>query len=321
MKRLPLVVFTSPLPGDALSLLDGHARTKVYRHPRGFTEDVLVRRLKGASGVVALLGDKITARVLDACPRLKVISNYAVGVDNVDLEAAKRSGVAVTNTPDVLTEATADLAWTLLLGVARRVIEGDRMMRRGAFKGWAPDLLMGMDLRGKTLGIIGMGRIGQAVARRAAPFGLSVRYADTSRLPESAESALGTRRLSLGDLLAQSDVVSIHCPLIPETRHLLDRDRLFAMKRGAILVNTARGPIVDEKALVEALRSGHLMGAGLDVFEEEPALAPGLAQLPNVLLLPHVGSAARETREAMARLAVRNCLAVLQGREPESRFV
>jgi glyoxylate reductase len=321
VKRLLLVVFTSPLPGDALSLLEGKARAKVYRHPKPFTEELLVRRLKGASGAVTLLGDRITAGVLESCPRLKVVSNYAVGVDNVDLEAARRLGVAVTNTPDVLTEATADLAWTLLLGVARRVIEGDRMMRRGAFRGWVPDLLLGMDLRGKHLGVVGMGRIGQAVARRAPAFGLRVLYADDARLPESVESSLGARRVSLDELLRQSDIVSLHCPLTPRTRHLLDREKLFAMKRGAILVNTARGPVIDEEALVEALSQGHLMGAGMDVYEREPALAPGLAKLENALLLPHVGSAARETREAMARLAVRNCLAVLESREPECRIV
>ena len=321
MKKLPLVVLTSPLPGDALCLLEGKARAKVYRHTKPFSEELLIRRLFGASGVVTLLGDKITARVLESCPKLKVVSNYAVGLDNIDLEAAKRLGVAVTNTPDVLTEATADLTWTLLLGVARRVHEGDRMVRRGGFKGWAPDLLLGLDLRGKNLGVIGMGRIGQAVARRAPAFGLRVLYTDQKRLPESTETSLGAQWLPLGELLEKSHIVSLHCPLTPGTRHLLDRDKLLSMRKGAILLNTARGPIVDERALVEALRSGHLMGAGLDVFEEEPALAPGLAQLPNVLLLPHAGSAARETREAMARMAVSSCLAVLDGRTPENRVV
>ena len=317
--KKPLVVVTSPLPGDALSLLEGKARVKEYRHPRPLSEGEFIKRAVQAEGLIPLLADRVSAAVLESCTRLKVVANYAVGVDNVDLEAARRRGIVVTNTPDVLTEATADLTWTLILGVARRVREGGRMMRRGAFKGWAPDLLLGMDLRGKTLGIVGMGRIGQAVARRAPAFGMRVVYADGARLWESAESALGASRVAVEELLRLSDVVTLHCPLTPETRHLLDRERLLSMKRGAILVNTARGPIVDEAALVEVLRSGHLMGAGLDVFEQEPKVEPGLAELPNALLLPHLGSAARETREAMARLAVRNCLAVLEGREPETR--
>lgn len=317
----PLVVVTAPLPGDALGLFEGKARVKVYRHPKPFSEGDLIKRARKAQGLIPLLADRVSAAVLESCPGLKVVANYAVGVDNVDLQAAVRLGVVVTNTPDVLTEATADLAWTLILGVARRVKEGAGMMQRRAFKGWAPDLLLGMDLRGKTLGIVGMGRIGQAVARRAPAFGMGVLYADGARLCESAESALGARRVSVADLLSVSDVVSLHCPLTPQTRHLLDRERLLSMKRGAILVNTARGPIVDEAALVEVLRDGHLMGAGLDVFEEEPRVAPGLAELPNALLLPHLGSASVETRHAMARLAVRNCLAVLEGREPETRVV
>jgi len=244
------------------------------------------------------------------------VANCAVGTDNVDLAAAARLGIAVTNTPDVLTEATADLAWALILGVARRVGEGDRMVRRGRFKGWAPDLLLGMDLRGRTLGIVGMGRIGKAVARRAPAFGMRVVYTDVRRLGESSEAALGARPLPLDELLAAADVVSLHCPLTEGNRHLLNRDRLTAMKLGAILVNTGRGPLVDEAALVECLRAGHLAGAGLDVYEQEPALAPGLADCPNTLLLPHVGSAGAETRAAMARTAVAEALAVLEGRPP-----
>lgn len=238
-RRLPLVVLTSPLPGDAPSLLEGRARTKVLLHAKPFSEEQLIRHLRGASGIVTLLGDRITAAVLESCPRLKVVSNYAVGVDNIDLEAAKRLGVAITNTPDVLTEATADLTWALLLGVARRVREGDRMMRRGSFKGWAPELLLGLDLRGKNLGIVGMGRIGQAVARRAPAFGLRVLYTDNSRLLESVESSLWARWMPLGELIEKSDIVSLHCPLTPATLHLLDRDRLLSMKKGAVLLNTA----------------------------------------------------------------------------------
>ncbi|MEW6758118.1 MAG: D-glycerate dehydrogenase [Acidobacteriota bacterium] len=314
--RLPLLVLTSPLPGDALALAEGRARVRTLR-PRGpLSEKVLLRALRPAVGAVTLLSHPVSARVLESCPKLKVVSNYAVGTDNVDLEAARRSGIRVTNTPDVLTEATADLAWTLLLGAARRASEGDRMVRAGRFRGWAPGLLLGMDLRGKLLGIVGMGRIGRAVARRAPAFGMRVAYTQRRRLLASEEAALGAAYMDLDALLNAADVVSLHCPLTPDTRHLLGGRRLRSMKPGAVLVNTARGPVVDEEALVECLREGRLLGAGLDVYEGEPALAPGLRDLPNVLLLPHLGSAGEETRAEMARMAVADCLAVVEGREP-----
>lgn len=314
--RLPLVILASPLPGDALSLARGRARVLTLR-PRGpLTEEALVRSLRRADGAVTLLSHTVTAKVLEACPRLRVVANYAVGTDNVDLEAARRLGIRVTNTPDVLTEATADIAWTLLLGAARRASEGDRMVRQGRFKGWAPELLLGMDLRGKLLGIVGMGRIGKAVARRAPAFGMGVVYTQRRRLHASEEAALGARFMDLDPLLARADVVSLHCPLSPATRHLLDARRLRSMKPGAVLVNTARGPVVDEEALVECLREGHLLGAGLDVYEREPALAPGLRELKNAFLLPHLGSAGAETRTEMARMAIADCLAVIEGREP-----
>ena len=313
---LPLIAVTSELPGDALLLIEGRARVRT-RTARGvrFGED-MIRCLRGAQGAVTLLSDPVSEAVLAACPSLKVVSNVAVGVDNVDLAACARRGVVVTNTPDVLTEACADLTWALLLGAARRVIEGDRFVRAGKFKGWRLDLLMGAGLCGKTLGIVGMGRIGQAVARRAAPFGLRVIYAQRTRLAPSQEAALGARFVPLEELLRTSDAVSLHCALTPETRHLLDRHRLSLLKPGALLINTGRGPLVDEGALVEALRSGRLFAAGLDVYEREPELAQGLKNLPNVILLPHIGSASRETREEMARMAVADCLAVIEGRAP-----
>lgn len=315
--KLPLIVLTSELPGDALSLLDGRAKVRVHEARGARSEETVVRWLRGARGAVTLLTDPISEAVLDACPSLRVISNVAVGVDNVDLAACALRGVVVTNTPDVLTESCADLTWALLLGAARRVIEGDRLVRAGKFKGWRLDLLLGADLRGKTLGIVGMGRIGRAVARRAAPFGLRVVYAQRTRLAPSRESSLGARFVPLDELLRTSDAVSLHCSLTVETHHLLDRERLKILKPGAILINTARGALVDEEALVEVLRSGRLFAAGLDVFEREPLLASGLKDLPNVLLLPHLGSASRETREEMARLAVTDCLAVVEGRAPE----
>jgi glyoxylate reductase len=315
-KRLPLVVFTAPMPGAPETLLDGIARVKVVRPKKVLTEEDLIRHLRPASGAVTLLSDPVTERVLEACTKLRVVANYAVGYNNVALAAARARGIAVTNTPDVLTEATADTTWALLLATARRVVEGDRMVRAGRFRGWAPSLLLGMDLHGKLLGIVGMGRIGRAVARRAAGFGMRVAYSGARRLPDSTESALGARFLPLDGLLRAADVLSLHCPLTPETKHLLDSGRLAVMKPGAILINTARGPVVDEAALVEALRIGPLAAAGLDVYEDEPSLAPGLKGLPNVVLLPHLGSAGRETREAMARLAVENVKEVLSGRNP-----
>ncbi len=313
---IPKVAVTSPLPGNPLTMMEGRARVKVFRATGKRSEAQVIGCLRGAQGVVALLSDPVTEAVLDACPTLRVVSNVAVGVDNVDLAACARRGIVVTNTPDVLTESCADLTWTLLMGAARRIIEGDRFLRAGRFKGWRLDLLLGTDFRGKTLGIVGMGRIGRAVARRAAPFGLRIVYAQRHRLPESVESALGAKFVPLDELLCTADVVSLHCPLNATTHHLLDRERLFAMKPGAVLVNTGRGPLVDEAALVDCLRDGPLAAAGLDVYEREPLLAPGLKDLPNTLLLPHLGSASRETREAMARLAVADCLAVLEGRAP-----
>ncbi len=317
--RVPLVVVTSELPGDALSLLEGRARVKTFKSRGGpRTEGEVLRCLGRAAGAVTLLTDPITETVLESCPNLRVVSNCAVGVDNIDLQACARRGVTVTNTPGVLTEATADLTWALILAAARRVVEGDRLMRAGRFKGWLPTFLLGMDLRGKTLGVVGMGRIGQAVARRAPAFGMRVAYADPRPLPESVESALGVELLPLDELVARSHVLTLHCPLNQETRHLMDGQRLCAMRPGSILINTGRGPLVDEAALVESLRSGHLAAAGLDVYEREPLMAPGLKDLPNAVLLPHIGSASRETREEMARMAVANCLAVLEGRAPSN---
>lgn len=316
IRKLPAVAVTSPLPGNPLAMFEGKARVKVYGATGKRSEAQVIRCLRDAQGAVTLLSDPITEKVLEACPNLRVVSNVAVGVDNVDLAACARRGIVVTNTPDVLTESCADLTWTLLLGAARRVVEGDRFVRQGRFKGWRLDLLLGTDFRGKTLGIVGMGRIGRAVARRAAPFGFRIVYTQRHRLPASVESALDARFAHLDELLQTADVVSLHCPLTAQTHHLLNRERLFQMKPGALLVNTGRGPLVDEAALVECLRAGPLAAAGLDVYEREPELSPGLKDLPNALLLPHLGSASKETREEMARLAVADCLAVLEGRAP-----
>ncbi|HEX7901369.1 MAG TPA: D-glycerate dehydrogenase, partial [Planctomycetota bacterium] len=261
---------------------------------------------KDAEGVITLLSVKIDAPLLDRAPKLKVVSNVAVGYDNVDVPECTRRGVMVTNTPDVLTDATADLAWALLLGAARRVAEGDRYVRAGKFKKWDFYLMRGMDFAGKSLGIVGGGRIGQAVARRGRGFGMSILY--TSREPKPDFEREGARRVELPELLRTSDFVSVHVPLSKATVHLIGAKELALMKPTAVFVNTARGPIVDEAALVKALKAGKIFAAGLDVYEKEPAVHPGLLKLDNVVLLPHVGSATEGARRGMVETAHRNCL-------------
>jgi glyoxylate reductase len=276
----------------------------------------LAARLRGKQGLICLITDAIDADLLEACPDLRVVANVAVGYNNIDVAAATRRGVAVTNTPDVLTETTADFAWTLLMATARRLAEGDRYVREGRFTQWEFMLLLGGDVHGKTLGIVGFGRIGRAVARRAGGFNMRVLYQDAVAANPITERELGASRVDLPTLLRESDFVSLHTPLLPETRHLINADSLRTMKRTAYLINAARGPVVDEPALVQALKEGWIAGAGLDVFEEEPKVHPDLLALPNVVLAPHIASASYETRLKMAMLAVDNCLAVLEGRRP-----
>lgn len=274
------------------------------------------KRLHAATvGMVVLLQTKVTPDLLSTLPRLRVVSNVAVGYDNVDVPACTDRGVVVTNTPDVLTDATADIAWALLLAAARRVGEGDRYLRAGKFKRWEWGLLRGVDVHGKTLGVVGGGRIGQAVARRGRGFSMELLY--TSLGPKrDFERETGARRVDLRTLLRKSDFVSINVPLSPGTRHLIGKRELALMKRTAVLVNTARGPVVDEAALVDALRRGRIFSAGLDVYEREPEVHPGLLELENVALLPHVGSATDETRRRMYETAVRNLVAALSGKRP-----
>jgi len=264
----------------------------------------LLLRVAKADGLLALLTERVDTELLDAAPSLRVVANHAVGVDNVDVRACTARGVWVTNTPDAVTESTADLTWALILAVARRVGEGERLVRSGRFRAWAPTLLLGLELRGATLGIVGLGRIGEAVARRARGFGMHVVYS--------------TQRggLALEELLAQSDVVTLHCPLTAATRHLIDAPRLAQMKRGALLINTSRGPVVDEAALAAALESGQLGGAGLDVFENEPQVHPGLIGREDVVLLPHLGSGTHTTRALMATMALTDAARVLRGERP-----
>jgi glyoxylate reductase len=289
----------------------------------GNVEDRALSRgelLAGVPGVEALLctpADRVDAELMDASgPNLRVISNYAVGYDNVDIPAATARGILVTNTPGVLTETTADLAWALILGASRRVAEGDALVRRGDFHGIYPTFMLGRDVHGKTLGIVGMGRIGMAVARRAFGFGMPVLYVRRSGpvAPELVPAgASWQHRESLDLLLAVADIVSVHVPLSPVTRHLIGAPELALMRPGSVLVNTSRGAVLDEPALVDALRTGPLGAAGLDVYEDEPRLSSGLADMPNTVLLPHVGSATVETRGRMAELAVRNAIAAVRG--------
>ena len=268
--------------------------------------------------MVTLLSDTVDRALLDAAPALRVVANFAVGVNNIDLAAATARGIAVTNTPDVLTDATADLTFGLLIGAARRFPEGEALLRSGAWQGWAPDQLLGTAVHGATLGLIGLGRIGRAVALRATGFAMELCYAAPRRAPIEVEAALAIAHLPLDDLLARSDFISIHCPLGDGTRGLIGARELARMKPGAILVNTARGPIVDEAALAAALASGHLGGCGLDTFADEPRIHPGLLASPRALLLPHLGSATVAARTRMAELAAGSVADLLAGRRPKN---
>ena len=301
-----------------MARLEAECDVERYEGRGELPHDELVRRVAGKQALVSLITDTVDRAVIEAGTALRIIANVAVGYNNVDAAAARARGIIVTNTPDVLTGATADLTWALILAVTRRLGEGERMIRRNAWPGWAFDQLLGMELGGKQLGIIGYGRIGKAVAARAEPFGMRI-----ARLRRGSGEAGGSgggteaaEAMSFDRLLSTSDVVSIHVPLTPETRHLIDQPALARMKRSAYLVNVSRGPVVDEAALVWALKNRIIAGAALDVYEEEPKVHPELLALENVLLAPHLGSATTETRTGMADLAVRNVLAVLSGQAP-----
>jgi glyoxylate reductase len=287
-----------------MRLLEAACDVDRYDHAGAIAPEELVARVAGKQALLCLLTDRVDRAVLDAGRELKVIANIAVGYNNIDVPAARERGIVVTNTPDVLTEASADFTWALILGITRRLSEGERLLRRGEWKGWALDFMLGMELRGKQLGIVGFGRIGRAVAARAEGFGVKVVHNSRSG------------GMPLDRLLSTSDIVSLHCPLTPDTRHLIDQAALARMKRSAYLINTSRGPVVDEAALAWALRERMISGAALDVYENEPNVHPELLKLENVLLAPHLASATVETRTAMADLAVRNALAVLNGEPP-----
>jgi glyoxylate reductase len=308
------VFISNVLPREAIQLIPKEIAVELNDSDQPLPKAELIRRLKGKDGLICHIISTIDDEVLAAAPGLKVVSNVAVGFNNIDVAAARKRGVVVTNTPDVLTETTADFAWALLMAAARRIVEADHFARSGKWSRWQWDLLWGNDVYGKTLGIIGFGRIGRAVARRALGFGMRVLYHDAVRADGAAERELKASYTEPDVLLRESDFVSLHTLFIPATRHLIDERALRLMKKTAILVNAARGPIVDEAALVQALTEGWIAGAGLDVFEEEPRIHPGLLPLQNVVLAPHIASASLDTRLAMATLAVRNCLAVLEGK-------
>src|SRR5262245_22895088 len=283
---------------------------------RVLTKQELIAGAKGKDAVLCLLTDPIDAEIIDALPTVKIFANYAVGFNNIDVEAATKRKVAITNTPGVLTDTTADFAWTLLMAAGRRLVEADRFCRAGRFNGWGPMLLLGHDIHHKTLGIVGMGRIGQAVAQRARGFEMKVLYTDEVRLAPEREKQLDATFTSLEQLLKESDFVSLHVPLMPSTKHLISGKQLRMMKPTAVLINTSRGPVVDEKALVDALRSKVIFAACLDVYEAEPALAAGLADLDNVIIPPHIASATTDTRTKMATMAAGNLVAFFKGERP-----
>lgn len=303
MPGKPKVLVSRRVPREALELLEPHFDLDHYNKPTAIPRRVLLQRIKDKEGLLCILTEKVDGELLKAAPRLKAVSTYSVGFDHIDVKACSGRGVVVTNTPGVLTETTADFTWSLLMAAARRVCEGDRLMRRGLYKGWDPLMLLGSDVHGKALGILGLGRIGQAVARRARGFGMRLLYHDSRRVSAEVEKELGVEYCALEDLLRRSDFVSIHTVLDSSTRHMINDKTLSLMKPTAYIVNAARGPIIDEKALVRALKSRRIAGAGLDVYEWEPKTAPGLARLDNVVLAPHLASASLETRTKMGIMA------------------
>ncbi|ACR79591.1 MULTISPECIES: 2-hydroxyacid dehydrogenase [Kosmotoga] len=309
------IFVTYKIPEIGLKLLSKF-NVEVNEEDRTLSKKEIIERAQDATALVTLLSDNIDAEIINALPRLKIIANYAVGFNNIDIEAAKAKGVIVTNTPDILTDASADLAMALLLATARRIVEADKFVRKGLFEGWKPELFLGIELNGKTLGIIGLGRIGKAVAKRAQAFGMKVIYHNRRPLTSEEEKNLDVEYRSLEQLLKESDFISLHVPLTSETYHLLSRSKLKLMKPSAVLINTSRGAVVDEEALIEFLQQGKIAAAGLDVYENEPEVPYALKELDNVVLLPHIGSATVETRNNMAVLVAKNVLAVLEGKKP-----
>jgi len=316
MMQKPKVLLTGRIPAGVMKVLLQACDVEANAEDRPMERKRVLELIRDREGLISMITDRVDGELLARAPRLRMIANMAVGFNNIDLKAATSRGIPVSNTPGVLTDATAELAFALLLAAARRIPEMDRRTRAGEFRWWAPMLFLGREVSGKTLGVVGMGRIGKAVARRAKGFDMRVLYHNRVRLDPAEEQALRAEYADLPTLLREADFVSLHVPLTDETRHLIGPKELALMKPTSYLINTSRGPVVDENALVLALREGRIEGAGLDVYENEPALAPGLAELENVTLLPHVGSGTLETRVRMASLAVENLLAGLRGDRP-----
>lgn len=311
------VFITRVIPDDGLKIVNEFCHMEVSDYDGVLPRQVLLDKVKGIDGLLSLLTDTIDREVMETAGlQLQVISNYAVGFNNIDVAEATKRGILVTNTPGVLTETTADLAWSLLMSSARRIVEGDKFLRAGRFRGWEPMLLLGTDVHGSTLGLIGFGRIGQSMARRAKGFNMKVIYYDRERVSQRLEEEIKVSYCHLYDLLQESDFVSIHVPLTEETFHLIGEKELKMMKKESYLINTARGPIVDEKALAKALRQKWIRGAALDVFENEPAVEPELLDLDNVVIVPHIGSASYQTRTKMAIIAAQNLVSTLKGERP-----
>ena len=314
----PKVLITRKIFEEALDYLEEHVDFEIGTKEGDLTKRKLMQKAKDKQGILSLLVDTIDRDVMEAAPQLRIVANCAVGYDNIDMDYARSKGIMVTNTPGVLTETTADLTWALMLSVARRIPQADAFTRAQKYKGWELDLYLGREVTGKSLGIVGMGRIGKAVASRARAFRMKVLYNDPHRLPEEEEARYGASCVPLDDLLGLSDIVTLHTALTPETTRLISAEKLWLMKKEAILVNVSRGPVVDEKALADALESRRIWAAGLDVYEREPEIEERLLSLDNVVLLPHIGSATFETRIRMATIAAKNLVQGLTGQTPDN---
>lgn len=306
------VLISFPIFSNYLEKLKEKHNVEIISYSKPLGEEFFLKKIEKYDGIIILLSHKITKNVIEKGKNLKIISNYAVGYDNIDVDYAKKKGIYVTNTPDVLTEATANLTWALILSLTRRIVESDRFTREGKFEGWKPNLFLGIDLKGKTLGILGMGRIGQSVAKKARAFSMKVIYWDK----EEKKTGRNFKFCKLEEILKFSDIISIHLPLTKDTYHLLNKEKFDLIKSGAYMINTSRGEIIDEEALIDALKNKKISGAGLDVYENEPDINKQLFKFKNVVLTPHIGSGTIETRKKMADLAIINVLYVLDGKEP-----
>ena len=312
------VYLTRRLPEIGVRLLKEKYHVKIFSKNQPIDRDQLIPEIRDVDALVSLLSDKIDDGVLSSAQNLKIVANYAVGYDNIDIDAAKRHKIMVTNTPGVLTNATAELAFSLLIVLTRRIIEAYRFMRQGKFTGWDPMLLQGDELKGKTLGIIGLGRIGQDLSLKCRAFGMKIIYCNRKPVDRKTEKQLAATYTSLDQLLKESDVISIHTPLTDKTYHLINKEAISLTKTGVYLINTSRGEVIDEKALVNALQTGKIKGAGLDVYEFEPEITHELLDMNNVVLLPHIGSATKETRNRMSEMVARNVIAALEGKKPNN---